>query len=217
MKKTLVTSVILAAGLTVAGFASAGVYSAPQHHRTFQAHPWYVGVGVNYYAGNTEDLNYSSDSALELTTPTKIKNNDIGWNIFAGRDICRHFAAEGGFTYLGNNEWEETDHTDDSVKTDSNWFIYFDGLAHVNLNKYFELFAKGGVDYFDGEIKADYHDAHDTLHTFGLNYGAGLQFNYQQFGARLSYTQLVVNKVQKENFTWSEPSFIALDFLYHFG
>jgi opacity protein-like surface antigen len=201
---------LVASGSTFAAAAAAPM--APAYN------PWYVGVGINYSSGMTYKVEDQTTNGLK----SKLDDQNVGWNLFAGYNITKTTAIEVGYNYFGKTTYKVYD-ADSSVKPYvKGWALYGDGIWSLPLNQYFKVFAKAGVDYINLESK----DAESTtaltltdrnkLSTFGLNYGAGVQFDYQQFGARLSYTDFQsMTRNQKDNF--DVPNLIALDVMYHFG
>ena len=211
MNKSLVTSVVAAAGLAVSGFSFAAAPAAHAGH-------WYAGLGLNHYAGQTETTN----------TDFKLDNSNIGYNVFVGNQLTKMMSVEAGFNYFGDRKY---DFTMPDYNSGHNYWryvntysVYLDALARLPLGYGFSVFAKGGANYFHGDIK-DCSNAEDTqkLRTFALNYGAGLQYDWQQFGVRASYTQLKFSDNARfptygtTGVTYGEPSFLGLDFLYHFS
>lgn len=220
MKKVLLTCA--AAGLLIAGTtASAAAVMAPCP----MFHPWYVGLGLNHYSGMTEK--YVDSTSTEV----KLDKTKIGWNVFAGYNVTPRFGAELGFADIGKNTWtNRTKSTGATTKeTVDGWLGYMDGVYYVPVHKCFKLFAKGGVDYL--QLKGKDYTSTGTLNdegklnTYGMNFGFGAQFNYNQFGARLAYTDYqAVTFTQKYNTATmgainmiSIPNLLSLDVMYAFG
>jgi hypothetical protein len=204
MKKVLLTCA--AAGLLIAGssaFAAAVSCPAPVFH------PWYVGAGVNHYSGMSE-VKYET-----ATTINKLDNTKIGWDIFGGYELTPRFGTELGYVDFGTNRWI-TQTKASGALTDrervKGWLAYFDGIYYVQFckvtNFVLKVFAKGGADY--------------------LNLKYDIQAEYNQFGARLGYTdyqavtfgQKYHMSTDQTGFPWhmtSIPNLLYLDAMYHFG
>lgn len=207
--KKLLSLVAATAGVAVAGAsfaASAPVMSQQQH--SAQSTPWYVGVGLNYNAVFTDER-----SGRELD------NSNIGGNIFVGYDVNKYFGLEGGFNYLGNEEYKAKSGAANKSELDSQWNLHLVGNAYLPVNKMFQPFVFGGATYMNGEwdkVSGSSSDRHYA--GFGLIYGAGAQFNYNQFGVRVKYTQQRKSSANNQVNGLSSPKdYISLDVLYHFG
>jgi len=228
MKKVLLTCA--AAGLLIAGssaFAAAVTCPAPVFH------PWYVGAGVNHYSGMSE---------VKVETPigiSKLDNTKIGWNIFGGYELTPRFGTELGYVDFGTNRWIAQTKASGLLTNRlrvKGWLAYFDGIYYVQFckvtNFVLKVFAKGGADYlnlksekdnFSGGVVSTTYTG--KLHTYGLNIGCGIQAEYNQFAARLGYTDYqTVTYGQKSDFsTYSSfdmisiPNLLYLDAMYHFG
>jgi hypothetical protein len=235
MKKVLLTCA--ATGLLIAGssaFAAAVTCPAPVFH------PWYVGGGVNYYSGMSEvkvdPIGSTSADKYELD------KTKIGWDIFGGYELTPRFGTELGYVDFGTNTWIRKGRSSGIFiyrpRVIKGWLAYFDGIYYVPFCKVtcfvLKVFAKGGADYLNLKYEGgDYFSSGSTiytgkLHTYGLNIGCGIQAEYNQFGARLGYTdyqavtfgQKYHMSTTQTGFVWnmtSIPNLLYLDAMYHFG
>lgn len=208
--KQLLSLVAATAGVAVAGAsfaASAPVMSQQQH--SAQSTPWYVGVGLNYNAVFTDESNSNR----------KLDDSDIGGNIFVGYDVNKYFGIEGGFNYLGNEEYKSSTGAANKSELDDQWNLHMVGNAYLPVNKMFQPFVFGGATYMNGEWDKVNGNSSDRQYAgFGLIYGAGAQFNYNQFGVRVKYTQQRKSTaLNQQNGLSSPKDYISLDVLYHFG
>jgi hypothetical protein len=231
MKKVLLKCA--AAGLLIAGssaFAAAVTCPAPVFH------PWYVGGGVNHYSGMSEVKHE------QLAEINKLDKTKISWDIFGGYELTPRFGTELGYADVGRNEWftqrKSSGRISDKERI-KGWLAYFDGIYYVQFckitNFVLKVFAKGGADYLSLKYEDDdFSDGiflstdHCKLHTYGLNIGCGIQAEYNQFGARLGYTdyqavtfgQKYHMSTTQTGFPWhmtSIPNLLYLDAMYHFG
>jgi len=221
MKKVLLTCA--AAGLLIAGStaSAAAVCPAPMFH------PWYVGIGLKWNATLTEKYDAVVGQQPGNNFNQKLKNK-LGWDIFGGYLVTPKFGTELGFVDYGKMTRTVTSNAAPALntgKTESNgWLIYFDGMYYVPVCKYFKVFAKGGVDYINHKDtvytwanNAWVQTASRKLHPVSANIGAGAQFDYNQFAARVSYTNYEEFVTRTANDNWYLPNLLNLDVLYHFG
>ncbi|MGD9109059.1 MAG: outer membrane beta-barrel protein [Gammaproteobacteria bacterium] len=219
MKKVLLTCA--AAGLLVGSSVASAAAIAPAP----MFHPWYIGVGLKWNANLTDKWD-----TVAVDTGVSLKNK-LGWDIFGGYMVSPKFGTELGFVDYGKATRTTKAAGINTGKWDANgWLVYFDGMYYVPLCKYFKVFAKGGVDYINHSEKSYQWNAATSswvrtaavavdskLNVVSGNLGAGIQFDYNQFGARFTYTNY--NEFIHENtlaVAWV-PNLLNLDVLYHFG
>jgi len=202
MKKTIIMSIVAAAGLAVSGLATAAAPSG-----TAAAGNWYIGIGANYNAIQKDKyrfLTYNPDwSPFDIL---EIDDHDIGVNLFVGNRLTDHFANELGVDLIGDTKWVNYEpgfknEFRNNLKIHNIYHVYYDGYFFIPLmHPSFEAFAKGGVSYLEAKNNIKFHnyspasvdtEFSSTVRTFALNYGAGVQFNAQQFGIRGEYTRVV--------------------------
>ncbi len=215
MKKLLIASVV-AAGVATAGAASAAMAPAPM--MTGVTAPWHVGVGLNYASNLTSKVTHPT------TSPSlKLNNRGLGGNVFVGYRVNKYFGTELGVDILGDNKYKSTDTngtTNSSyVKLTDQWNVNFVGQAFLPVTSWFSPYAFAGVAYINSEMKQPGNITTDR-DGFGLLYGAGLQFNFNQFGIRASYTRQDLNTDYTTIAGLEIPQtkdYISLDVLYRFG
>jgi len=211
MKKTLALAAVVA-GVAVAGTTFA---SAAPVMMTGITNPWYVGIGANYTANMTDKANYV-DSATGDTVQFKLNNRGWGGNIFVGYVVNKYFGTELGFSYLGTDKFKVTNETTGAdlgkAEIKNQWNVHFVGNAYLPVTDWFSPYAFAGVGYINYKSELASDVASHTYGGFGLVYGAGLQFNIDQFGIRGSYTVQDVNNDSKD-----DKDYISLDVLYRFG
>jgi opacity protein-like surface antigen len=224
MKKVLIT-LAGAAALVGATAAPAAAVMAPVPC----FNQWYIGVGINGTSGLTEDRYNLNDNTGNYYYTEKLDKSRIGWTIFAGYRNTKHFGTELGFVYIGKRDYKMTYTTPNTsykynTKEPKAWVIYYDGILSMPITQYFAVFVKGGVHYMDLDDTQKYYNSAGTvinkytenLRTFGVNFGGGIAFMYNQFGARLVYTDYqTLTHYQKDN--WLVPNTYGLDVFYCFG
>jgi len=185
MKKLLAASAIAAAGLAATGVSFAAAAPAPMMG---VANPWYVGIGVNYPATMTDKIQDSDGDQLKLNT------RGVGGNIFVGYRVNNYFGTELGLSMLGTDKYKFTaadgTSTNNALKLQDQWNVHFVGNAYLPVTDWFEPYAFAGVGYISSEARVGNNSLiKETDNGFGLIYGAGLQFNINQFGIRVNYTR----------------------------
>ena len=210
MNKTLVTSVIAAAGIAVSGLS----FAASANQRMVPtANPLYVGVGLNYNA-------ITSGKIKKDSTIYKFDNSKVGYNLFVGNRLTKHFGTEAQFSYIGKQAYKSDSNAADKIVLKNLWNIQYDGYLYMPIGSYFDVFANGGLGYLHAanEDTSSNVTTKEKLNTFALNVGAGVQYSYQNFGVRFGYNHYIpqksfngiVNAVQY-------PDIIKLDVMYRFG
>jgi|GEM_PF-1173745 opacity protein-like surface antigen len=243
MKKLVLTA---AAAAALAASAMTFASGTPMVQNVMN--PWYVGVGINTganYTNSLKDANITSTAIPRASDQVKINNKSIGGNIFVGYRMSRIFGAELGFSGLGTTKYKATIDTTSTTtvtnasvkpKLSNQWNLYFVGQAFMPISQMFQPYVFAGVGYMNAKFSVpavtinsvNYTAASQNNGTFGLVYGAGLAFNFNQFGVRVSYTRqdasnhasLNPSRPGNGNLVVTAPSFqdyISLDVLYRFG
>lgn len=226
MKKTLALATLVA-GVAVAGTSFAS--SAPVM-MTGITNPWYVGIGANYNAAFTNKL-VVIDTVRNLNYTYKLSSRGWGGNLFVGYLVNKYFGTELGVSYLGTNKFKEYNNVTTTVngiaKLKNQWNVHMVANAYLPVTDWFTPYAFAGVGYMNYQLTNNNGASSVTTVTvnhyysgFGLVYGAGLQFNIQQFGIRAYYTRQdeehnISNGSRTVNSDASD--YISLDVLYRFG
>lgn len=218
MKKFLLST--LASSAILACSYSAFAASAPCASPTV-SNPWYVGVGINY-PGIQEDNVFSSGLSFKQDT------KKLGGNVFVGYTVNHYFRTELGFNYLGDIKYRIRPGTR-RANFDNLWDINFVGQAFLPVTSWFNPYIFAGVAYTEMNIRVQGvsplrgDQIQGTFDSFAAIYGAGLQFNINQFGIRVSYTRidtpssiLNLGDANPSNI-YTRKNFISLDVLYRFA
>ncbi len=219
MKKLLLTSTI-AAGIAIAGTASAAMAPAPM--MTGVTAPWHVGVGLNYSSATTSKFTWTPANDV-----LKLNKRNLGGNLFVGYRVNRYFGTELGLAMLGNISYQNSHNSGatvypNAVKLSDQWNIHFVGQAFLPVTSWFSPYAFAGVAYINSTLKNTTNSNPGTTNQdgFGLVYGAGLEFNFNQFGVRASYTRQDLNTDNHNVAGLQIPqpeAYLSLDALYRFG
>ena len=221
--KKLVFTALAAAGLVAASSAFAA--GAPM--MTGNSNPWYVGVGVNHSADISAKLKDSDGDTLNLN------DSGVGYNVFVGYQANHYFGTELGLTSQGDDTYKTKTTGGATVKKalrlKNRWNLHFVGTATLPVTDWFSPYVFGGVAYANSNSTSKATNTStgvkDDYTGFGLIYGAGLAFNFNQFGVRVNYTRLdatsngfdtsavgtVTSTLPQNN------DYISLDVLYRFG
>ena len=220
--RKLLSFAIATAGIAIAGASVAGPHAATSSNHS-QVHPWYFGGGINYGPITTDKVEGQFEGSPETI---ELDHRHPGGNLFLGRRINHYFGTEAGISYLGTDKYhtEKNAGVDKDEKLKNQWTLHMVGNAFLPLTKWFEPYAFGGVSYLYGLLEIKHKDntpAESQRYSgFGLIYGAGLQFNYDRLGARLSYTRLNKSSANAQSGgdgAQSPQDYVSFDILYRFG
>lgn len=219
MKKIL-SFAIAATGVAVAGASFAASAPVMQQQQSATSAPWYVGAGLNYNA-NFNDNSDAGTSTARNGNDFDLEDSDVGGQVFVGYDLNQYLGTEGGFTYLGEQTYGKTRHNNKQELEDQ-WNLHWVANAYLPVNDWFTPYAFGGVSYLNGELKhvSSNNDPEADYSGFGLIYGAGLKFSYDQFGVRVNYTKQTKSSSEVQNGgngIQAPHDYISLDVLYHFS
>lgn len=219
MNKTLVTSVIAAAGLAISGFAFAGSATA---YRAPAANQWYAGIGANYTAVLANTYSGTSDGTLAGGESYNLDTKNVGFNVFVGKRVSQTFAHEFGYTYIGKLTYTGNTMRANKIEVKSPFDFYFNTYMFTPVAYGFQAFAKGGVNYmrtsawYSSSASAQATAHTDYFNAFALNAGLGLQYMNGNYGVRAAWNHYFpVAQHSETNFTTADT--INLDVLYHFA
>lgn len=171
MKKLLVVSAVAVLGLTSAAFAGGlpeEMPAAPVAASTSDT-GIYLGLQGGFGMTNWKNMENVSTDVLDLTSVHK--DNGVVGRVFAGYDINRYFAIEGGYSYFFNKANFNTKNagTTGNIKT-----MAFDlmGKGKLPVVDSFDLYAKLGVNYLMS--RGDMFEANPN--NFNVAYGAGADY-----------------------------------------
>jgi hypothetical protein len=206
--------------------ASAGGVNNPsyshegrKHHHDNWAQGWYVGAGVNGDVANTNETLYANApwfyGSFEDTYNFELEDNDVGFDIYVGKRVHRHFAFELGYSWVGDQKFQGFtdggDPKDPVYGKVEQWNIHAVGLAYWPVAEYFSVFAKGGAAYYSNktEFSGDddgvpYFIGDNELSSFAFVYGAGLEIGSDRFGVRGEYTGLATTQANQNAFYISQ-------------
>lgn len=203
MMKKLLIAASMAATASMSMAAAAPMMSSNQ-----VMNPWYVGIGANYNAQS----GYKTTNAAGATTD-KNKSNNLGGQIFAGYQINQYFGAEVGGVMLGNQKETVTGGT---VTYKNMYNVHVVGTATLNVTNWFDVFGDAGMAYMNAKktSTAGTGLGSNQANSFGLVYGAGFGFNFNQFGIRAAYNVQAPANTDGDSF--NSQDYVSLDVLYRF-
>ena len=187
MKKLILLTAASAIALSATAFAATP--------NTFN--PWYAGVGVNYPATQRDGFSDSDNRNYKLHSKT------MGYNVFVGKYYNKFLGVEIGINKFGSSTFRDDNDGDISkIKFENAMAYYLDLIGNLPIAYGFSAYLKAGGDYFsNGKIKISDPSASPpeqesfTVSKFTANYGIGLQYMYKNLGARLEYTNYLVDGV----------------------
>lgn len=211
--------------ISLSSFANKGAdYSPPAHapasHDNLDwAKGWYIGAGVNRDAaftmqnGGVESLPFFTADEIEL------KNSNVGFDVYLGREISKYWSAEFGYTYIGNIGLNgETDEVLVQSATIKQWDLHLVGVGRLPVGEYFNFMLKGGAAWYYNSEK--FHDlpldaiSHNNYRGFALTYGAGMEIPWDQFVIRGEYT--VISPASNVQDDFYVTDIIAMSLIYKF-
>jgi OmpA-OmpF porin, OOP family len=217
-EKTLIAASLIAASTLSFGAA------APVMHAT--ATPWYVGVGLIGSAAQTDKADVNAIEPGDV----KLNKRGLGGNVFVGYHVNKYFSTEAGFDFVGTNKYKDViasgpEEGTYKAKQKDQWNVHFVGNAYLPVTTWFSPFAFAGVGYMSGKFDNGETGAGKETASyagFGWMYGAGLQFNIQQFGVRVKYTRVNPSSSVADAATNGYNmnvlhDYVSLDVLYRFG
>jgi len=188
MKKLLVVSAVAVLGLTSAAFAGGlpeEMPAAPVAASTSDT-GIYLGLQAGYGLTNWKDAERAlilASKYVDARAESVHKDNGLIGRVFAGYDMNRYFAVEGGYSYFFNKA--DLDYTvvaqgrhggqhvingnSGDIKT-----MAFDlmGKGKLPVCDSFDLYAKLGASYLMSR-----NDILGTMNHFNLAYGAGADYS----------------------------------------
>jgi outer membrane protein assembly factor BamA len=211
MNKKL-TALVIAGSLAVSlsAFATKGAtYHAPVQEKEKSQGAWYIGAGTNWNSqqamNKSENMDvFNADLGYYDFNETEMSSSDMGFDVYVGYDINKYWAAELGYTYVGNINFDfEDDEQTLYTAQVKQWNIHLVGIGKLPVGDYVNFFLKGGIEYFstsedfDCQVEGfcDYiNDEYNvnaefdsTSSTFALTYGAGAELVWENWGLRGEY------------------------------
>jgi OOP family OmpA-OmpF porin len=159
------SNMVLAAGLVGAALAFSAPAAFAQARGAAADTGWYVGGS---FGQSTTDCNVPAGFSCD--------DKDTAWKIFGGYQINRNFAAEAGYSQLG-----EVTATGGGVNAKAKataWDLV--GVGSYPLSNQFSIYGKLG--FYNGEVKVSSNVAGGSgkKTTTDLTYGAGVQYNFSR-------------------------------------
>ncbi len=122
------------------------------------------------------------DSATVNGTAVSVDDDDIGWRFFAGYQLNKNFAIEGGWTDLGDFSGT-VGATGFNVEVEG---FTMSGVGILPINDKFDLRAKAGVFMWDADVDAGAGGASSDGNDFTFGLGAVYHFT-DNIGFRLEW------------------------------
>ncbi|MEJ2115950.1 MAG: outer membrane beta-barrel protein [Gammaproteobacteria bacterium] len=158
-------------GLFLSITFSASVLAAP---------PFYVGGGIGQ--SYVEENNVFAGDDFD--------DEDFGFKVFGGYNFHKNFAAE--IDYLNFGEPSD-DIFGVDIKIEDFYAIALYGVGKLPLSEHFELFAKLGAAYWEGDAKARFMGISASSREDGTEFAYGLGASYaftDQYAVRVEYEEI---------------------------
>lgn len=167
---------------------------------------YYIAIGANENAVRKDEHIFIDIKESAANTVYKLKNEGIGINLAVGKRTGK-FSNEVGIERLGDLKWKNKE---SSFKINKISHIYYDGYYYMPMIiPKCEVFGKGGIGYTSEKFN------NITTQGFTLNYGIGIETNFNKVKTRISYTKVVPNTVRDNLNTFTDN--IGIDILVNVG
>jgi len=182
MKKLLVVSAVAVLGLTSAAFAGGLPEEMPAAPVAASSNDTgiYLGLQGGWGLTNWKNAENITDPDYGYGVLGVHKDNGVVGRVFAGYDINRYFAIEGGYSYFFNKvnfsyfDAATTNGTTGDIKT-----MAFDlmGKGKLPVVDGFDLYAKLGMDCLMSRESGFASYSSDNANNFNVAYGAGMDYS----------------------------------------
>jgi len=142
----ILSSTILAASLAL----GLGTASADQHDS-----PLYGGVGYGFTHLDDSDNNFNAITGFD--------DRDEAWSFFVGYKFSDNFAVEGGYSDLGDYDYDGGDLEVEAFTVDA--------VGILPVHERIDVFAKAGL----ARVK---YDAEQSTHENALTFGVGADYDF---------------------------------------
>jgi len=223
-KSIIAIAMVGSLAVSLSAFANKGAEYKGSHYEGHSwSNNWYVGGGINGNAANTiTENNFDNDG-----DNFEIESNDVGFDLYVGHNINRHWAAELGFTWVGKTTFAYEDYEDDVThiyyeNEVKQWNIHLVGMYKLPVADHFNLFGKFGAAYFGStETFTDpfYDDTDEetewTVGTVALTYGFGAEAVWDRWGVRAEYNVIAPDHLVQDDFYVAD--IISANIFYKFN
>jgi len=167
---------------------------------------YYVAIGANENAVRKDEHIFIDIKESAANAVYKLKNEGIGINVAVGKRTGK-FSNEIGIEKLGDLKWKNKE---SSFKINKISHIYYDGYYYMPMIiPKCEIFGKAGISYISEKFN------NITTQGFTLNYGIGIETNFNRVKTRVNYTKVVPNTARDNLNTFTDN--IGLDILVNVG
>jgi outer membrane protein OmpA-like peptidoglycan-associated protein len=164
--------VFLCGALVLASMAATGAEA--ELESSIKVSDWYIGAGMGLSQLEPDD----NGTNFRVTNA-----NDVGWKIFAGIDLSKHWTAELLYSDLGKSEL--TNQSIPSQKGEVSYSVltltsqyYFNQKTDPGFRQGWQPFLRAGISMLDAEqnsfTNVDVQQDHNVL----LYFGAGIEYSW---------------------------------------
>jgi opacity protein-like surface antigen len=225
--------------ISLSAFANKGAtYHAPVQEKEKNQGAWYIGAGVNgssqFSMNAIPGVTAGGAAVSQSTGPTvtaQIQNAeyeqdsaDLGFDVYVGYDINKYWAAEVGYTYVGQITYDiET--SSEVVRSEAEvkqWNAHVVGIGKLPVGDYVNFFLKGGIAYYANKTEfenvnnngSETYTADQTSDTMALTYGAGAELHWENWGIRGEYNVIYPANNVRDDFAIAD--IISANIYYKF-
>jgi opacity protein-like surface antigen len=226
MNKTIIAIAMVGSlAVSLSAFANKGADYVSTKSSSDWSKNWYVGGGIN---GNSVNTNEHDIRFFDLKTD--LDETKVGFDIFVGKNINKHWALEMGFTQVGDTTFDVDagDFGIDAIEFEvSQWNVHMVGMYKLPVADHFNVFGKFGAAYMnstqnfnvnievdDGEFE-EFEATEGTLGTFAITYGFGAEVSWDRWGVRGEYN--VIRPAQDIQLQYYVADIISLNGYYKFS
>jgi hypothetical protein len=177
------------------------VYHAPVKETSPGA--WYIGAGVNgssQFSMNQPLVTLSTQTESTMLIPSSFPEGEqdsanLGFDVYVGYDFNKYWAAEVGYTYVGEITYvDESNEITRGKETVNQWNAHVVGMGKLPVGDYVNFFLKAGIAYYAN--KTETYDLSNGPETYlfdatsdsmTLTYGAGAELHWENWGIRGEY------------------------------
>ena len=130
----------------------------------------------------------SLNGALDCDIAATCDDEDSGFKIFAGYQVNKNFAVEGGFIDLGQYTFSTPGLFSGSAEATS---LFVHAVGIIPLGPQASLFGKFGIHMWDAEESGQVFGAPFSISDDGTDpsFGFGFQWDFGKFSARLEWEE----------------------------
>ncbi|HEV7816550.1 MAG TPA: OmpA family protein [Janthinobacterium sp.] len=150
---------------------------------------WYLGAGVGQSHASIDQARLSNSLTANGATLTSFGSDerDTGYKLYAGKQLNRYFALEGGYFDLGTFGFQSTTSGNGALNGQAGFRgVNLDLVGQWPLTERFSLYGRAGVDYarssahFSGNRLITAADTDTSERKFNAKAGVGVEYKFTE-------------------------------------